>query len=189
MSLKLIMAVSADGYLADGLDDDMSWTGRLDKLVFKLLTSVGGPLGAGRRTFMSLPSLPGRELVCLTSRTGHDLFVHKPNFKPVLPGPEEPTALPKDAAVVAHRLMTLREFERCYPDGWLIGGPETAAAAVDMGLIAEAVMCHGPARLGKGIPDQLSPTFEDAKWLKTVQSVSMGGATLTTVFWKKGAKP
>jgi dihydrofolate reductase len=189
MSLKLIMAVSADGYLADGPDDDMSWTGKLDKLVFKLLTSVGGPLGAGRRTFMSLPNLPGRELVCLTSRTGHDLFVHKPNFKPALLGPEKPTAVPKDAAVVAHRLMTLRKFERCCSGGWLIGGPETAAAAVDMGLVAEAVMCHGSVQLGGGIPDRLSPLFEEAKWLRTELRVSMGDATLTTVFWKKGVKP
>ena len=65
MSLRLIMAVSADGYLASGLNDDMSWTGQLDKTIFKLLTSVGGVVGAGHNTFWQLPHLSGRRLVCL----------------------------------------------------------------------------------------------------------------------------
>lgn len=188
MSLKLIMAVSADGYLADGPNDGMSWTGKLDKLVFRLLTSIGGPLGAGKRTFFDLPELKGREVICLTSRRDHELFIHKPNFKMSM-GPDDLATMPKDAAVVAHRVMTLQEFARCHPGAWLIGGPETAAAAIDMNLVAEAIMCHGTAMLGGGIPDTLSARFEEAKWLQTKLRVGMGDEVVRTVIWKKGAKP
>jgi dihydrofolate reductase len=61
--MKLIMAVSADGYVARGPDDDMSWTGREDKAVFQLMTlSTDAPLLAGRRTADFLPRLRARTL-------------------------------------------------------------------------------------------------------------------------------
>jgi dihydrofolate reductase len=66
MGLKLVMAVSADGFVARGPTDDMTWTGSTDKRVFRLLTSVGGVLGAGRRTFEQLPKLEGRAVHMLT---------------------------------------------------------------------------------------------------------------------------
>lgn len=72
MGLKLVMAVSADGFVARGPTDDMTWTGSTDKRVFRLLTSVGGILGAGRRTFEQLPKLEGRTVVPL-SRNGMTL--------------------------------------------------------------------------------------------------------------------
>ncbi len=53
--MRLIMAVSEDGFLARGHDDDMSWTLPMDKKIFKLLTSVGGKLAAGRVTFDLMP--------------------------------------------------------------------------------------------------------------------------------------
>lgn len=73
MGLKLVMAVSADGFVARGPTDDMTWTGSTDKRVFRLLTSVGGILGAGRRTFEQLPKLEGRTVVPL-SRNGMTLI-------------------------------------------------------------------------------------------------------------------
>jgi dihydrofolate reductase len=58
---KLLLAVSADGFLARGPDDDMRWTGRDDKAVFRLLTLTGkGPVLVGRKTAELLPALPGR---------------------------------------------------------------------------------------------------------------------------------
>jgi dihydrofolate reductase len=60
---KLLLAVSADGFLARGPLDDMAWTGRDDKAVFRLLTTTHkGPLLAGRRTAELLPRLDGREV-------------------------------------------------------------------------------------------------------------------------------
>jgi hypothetical protein len=63
------MAVSGDGYLARGPDDDMSWTGPLDKAVFRALTAIGGVVAAGSHTFDLMPKvLHGRTLLRL-SRT------------------------------------------------------------------------------------------------------------------------
>lgn len=64
--MRLIMAVSADGYVSQGPEDDMSWTGRADKQAFRLLTSVGGVCAAGSTTFDRMPELPGRTLIRLT---------------------------------------------------------------------------------------------------------------------------
>ena len=62
--MKLIMAVSADGFVARKQDDDMSWLGWADKAVFRILTGVGSaPLCVGRRSAMHMPVvLPGRIL-------------------------------------------------------------------------------------------------------------------------------
>jgi dihydrofolate reductase len=66
--LKLIMAVSADGLLARGPEDDMSWTGGDDKAAFRLMTMSGGVLGVGSRTYDRLPRLPGRTVVRISSQ-------------------------------------------------------------------------------------------------------------------------
>lgn len=68
--MKLILAVSRDGFLASGPDDDMRWTGPADKYAFKLLTlSDGQPLLAGKRTAQMLPVLPGRDVIHLSRGT------------------------------------------------------------------------------------------------------------------------
>lgn len=66
--LRLVMAVSDDGFVCRGPDDDMSWTGHNDKRAFRLLTSVGAILGAGRVTAAAMPGhLPGRTLHVLSN--------------------------------------------------------------------------------------------------------------------------
>lgn len=74
--MRLLLAVSADGYLADGPEDDMKWTGPIDKAVFRLLTLSDGNdiLYAGSRTFDQMPQLPGRRLERL-SRSGKTVTV------------------------------------------------------------------------------------------------------------------
>ena len=66
--MRLLMAVSADGFLARGPDDDMSWTGQTDKKLFRLLTLVDPLLLAGATTAKLLPKLPGRTVVPLSRR-------------------------------------------------------------------------------------------------------------------------
>lgn len=69
--MRLLLASSADGYLARGPEDDMKWTGPIDKAVFRLLTLSNGNdvLLAGSRTFDQMPKLPGRTMERL-SRDG-----------------------------------------------------------------------------------------------------------------------
>ncbi|ALH23649.1 putative dihydrofolate reductase [Pseudomonas phage PaMx28] len=68
--MKLILAVSRDGFLASGPDDDMRWTGPADKYAFRLLTlSDGEPLLAGKQTARLMPPLPGRDIVHLSRST------------------------------------------------------------------------------------------------------------------------
>ena len=38
--MKALYATSFNGYMAKGPDDDMSWTGKVDKQLFKLITTV-----------------------------------------------------------------------------------------------------------------------------------------------------
>lgn len=69
--LRLLMAVSRDGFLARRADDDMHWTGYDDKSVFRLLTLLDvddRPLYAGATTFDLMPPLPGRQLLRLSRR-------------------------------------------------------------------------------------------------------------------------
>lgn len=60
--MKLMLAVSQDGFLCTGESDDMRWTGRSDKLLFKWLTMTGGPVIVGRKTAALLPALKHRQV-------------------------------------------------------------------------------------------------------------------------------
>lgn len=104
--MRLLMAVSADGFLCRSDSDDMSWTGRMDKLVFRTLTGVGGVCAAGRVTWNLMPRLEGRQLIPLSRRN-----------------------------------YTLHRFEDEHPDGWLLGGPSVAMAALQFGLVREFHRC------------------------------------------------
>lgn len=64
--MRLLMAVSADGLLCRGPSDDMKWTGRTDKLLFRILTGVGRVCAAGSTTRDLVRSLPGRTLIGLS---------------------------------------------------------------------------------------------------------------------------
>lgn len=123
--MRLLLASSADGYLARGPEDDMTWTGRVDKALFRLLTLSGGT-GApdtvlvGSRTFDQMPKLPGRDMVRL-SNDG-------------LPGS-----------------MTLEQAAAHHPRAWLIGGPTVAIEALRRGLVDRAFICVSPVTLGEGM--------------------------------------
>ena len=70
--MRVLLAISADDYLARGPDDDMRWTGREDKQIFRLLTSIDTdvPLLAGSVTAKLMPQLPGRKVLSI-SRGSH----------------------------------------------------------------------------------------------------------------------
>lgn len=73
VTMRLVMAVSKDGFVARGEHDNMAWTGSTDKAVFKLLTSLdGGIIAVGKKTAALMPELKGRCSLVL-SRGGHTL--------------------------------------------------------------------------------------------------------------------
>lgn len=124
--MRLLLASSADGYLARGPEDDMKWTGPIDKAVFRLLTLSNGNdvLLAGSRTFDQMPKLPGRTM----ERLSRERWDHE-SWKSI------------DLAAAA----------ACYPDAWLIGGPTVAREALQLGLVRRAFICVSPVELGSGM--------------------------------------
>lgn len=69
--LNLLLAVSRDGFVARGPNDDMRWTGSADKALFKTLTmGTIQPLLCGRTTFDLMPQLEGRALMPLSTNPG-----------------------------------------------------------------------------------------------------------------------
>lgn len=126
--MKLLMAVSDDGFFALGPKDLMKWTGPSDKAVFRLLTLADShnPLLVGSATAALLPPLKDRHVIKIT---------RAPNKE----APDE---------------MTLEFAAWCYPEAWVIGGPTLALAALKAGLIDKAFMCVSPAQLNEGISSQ-----------------------------------
>lgn len=141
-SLKLVMAVSKDSFVSLGPEDDMLWTGPDDKRAFRLLTAVGGVLGAGRRTFEQLPRLKGRRVICLSTRQG---FVENAPAREARQFPFGDGPIPEDAAY--ERVLSLGQFAHQYPTGWLIGGQTIALEALTIGLVDQVFLCHAPIEL------------------------------------------
>lgn len=160
--MKLIMAVSADGYVAKGPTDDMSWTGRADKHAFRLLTSVGGVCAAGSRTFDQMPKLPGRELIRLTRHA-------PPNFD--------------DSSS-----MTLGRFAYLHPSGWLLGGPTVAQEAFELGMVDEAFFSVAEGvKLDGGIGEALRARMASRFWQsRTVLTLDVAGSRARVERWARG---
>ena len=136
--MRLILGVSADGYLAREKKDRMDWLGPTDKAVFRILTGVGGQCGVSVKTAAFMPkTLPGRQMQML-SRQGDEC-------------------------------MTLLEFSNLHPDGWLLGGPTLAKAALEMDLVTEVHLCRSSRKafpepmVAGAIGDFITP------WLKAHQ--------------------
>lgn len=121
MGFKLLLAVSSDGYLARGPDDDMRWTGHSDKKLFRLLTETSSDsvVLAGRTTAELLPPLPRRRIKVLS----------------------------RDYT----KGITLQEASWTHRSSWLIGGPIVALEAVEANLVETAVIITSAASLGTGI--------------------------------------
>lgn len=146
--MRLILGVSADGYLARGPNDDMRWLGPMDKKVFRVLTGIDGLLVVSKKTAEAMPSeLPGRRLFPVSSSD------------PNLPDLEE-------------------AFLKYGSYAWLIGGPSLALLALKEGYIHETVLCvsdrlafSGPVLSG-AIKDEVTPFLKSkAIWRKKMETV------------------
>lgn len=157
--LKLIMAVSADGFLARGPDDDMRWTGKTDKKLFRLLTSVGAVCGAGTTTWRQMPELKGRRLVPISRQPGQAMKPTKPLTTGMLPALER---FVSDSTFITEPLMTLGQFAHSHPGAWLIGGPTVALEALDCNLVNQVYLCRSTVHLFEGMRDTVTPFLENA---------------------------
>ena len=73
--MRIVMAVSKDGWMARRLDDNMRWLGPTDKAVFRILTGVGGYVAVGGNSRRCMPGrLIGRNLTVLSSKGPATLF-------------------------------------------------------------------------------------------------------------------
>lgn len=137
--MKLIMAVSGDGFVAKGPDDDMSWTGPIDKAVFKLLTSTSDVLAVSAKSLEFMPQeLPGRgKLYGLST---------------------DP-----------RRGVQLEDFAAMFPDAWLLGGQELALYAMKNGFVDKAYICRALDAQADGpsaIRDKLTDYFARRRYTK-----------------------
>lgn len=157
--LKLILAVSADGYMARGLEDNMDWTGGEDKAIFRMLTSVGGACGVGYSSWLSMPKeLRGRSLVPIT-RDGRR--VEELRDPPPI-GPYS-AAEPVHYQVRQYRSRRLGQFAydcRLAGGGWLLGGPSLAMEALDQNLVEQVYLCRSPVKLFEGLEDKVTPWLQ-----------------------------
>lgn len=152
--LNLIMAVSADGFMAKGVQDDMSWTGPTDKKLFRLLTYLGPvkTLGAGSTTTAQMPFLRNRPIVSLSRAPGKA------------------------------QELTLEQFAATYPGAWLLGGPTVARKAFNKGLLHRVVLCRSKVALGDGIPDCITPLLEGSQEWEKLAEIDFGDVTVEVWF-------
>lgn len=182
-TLKLVMAVSKDGFVSMGPNDDMLWTGPDDKRAFRLLTSVGGVLGAGRRTFEQLPRLKGRRVVCISTRRA---MVENAAAREARQAPFGDGPIPDDAAY--EETMSLGMFSHRYPTGWLIGGQTVAQEAISIGLVDQVFLCRAPIELHRSTlfdprvaqPDLISRMV--SRWSRQ-ERLSIGGTSVEV--WRR----
>ena len=137
--MKLIMAVSGDGFVAKGPDDDMSWTGPIDKAVFKLLTSTSNVLAVSAKSLEFMPEeLPGRGRLYGLSTD-------------------------------PRKGVQLEDFAAMFPDSWLLGGQELALYAMKNGFVDKAYICRALNAQADGpwsIRDKLTGYFARRRYAK-----------------------
>lgn len=137
--MKLIMAVSGDGFVAKGPDDDMSWTGPIDKAVFKLLTSTSDVLAVSAKSLEFMPKeLPGRGRLYGLSTD-------------------------------PRKGVQLEDFAAMFPDAWLLGGQELALYAMKNGFVDKAYICRALNAQADGpwsIRDKLTDYFARRRYAK-----------------------
>lgn len=163
--MRLIMAISRNGYVARSASDDMSWTGPVDKAVFKLLTSTHPVLAVSAKTLEYMPkSLPGRGKLY---------------------------ALSTDP----RRGVSLEDMTRFAPDAWLLGGQEIALYALKNGFVTKAYLCIADTDVEPepdAIQDRLRPYFEGRRYVKGRgswwdQTMRVAVDSLMVEVWERGS--
>ena len=148
---ELILAMSKDGYFAKSENDDMKWTGGLDKTIFKVLSFQGNStILCGPKTFMTLPlPLQGRRVAVVRSSKKTNVFY------------QSSAAFAKEIS-----FNSLKKRSKELNGASIIGGPKLALAALDQGLIKRAYITVIPKKLEKGLGWELSEYLKSRKYSK-----------------------
>lgn len=138
--MKAIYVRSYNRVMATGPEDDMSWTGSLDKKLFRLLTTALKIVIVSKNCKDHLPKC---------------MFDGVRLFKSV----DRQTSL-----------YSLKDYNTLYPDAALIGGPRFIRAALDEGVIdtviETTIMDVLPSRPEYMAPDLKEKGFEKVAEIK-----------------------
>jgi dihydrofolate reductase len=143
MKVTLIIASSADGFIARNSEHIVDWTDIEDKGFFQEMTESIGTVIAGYNTYRSLrAALPGRRMIVMSSSA--DVADSKPGELEFFSGmPEE--------------LMKQLEGEGI-DHAALIGGGQLDGSFLSLGLVDEIYLTIAPLLFGQGI--SLSSDFD-----------------------------
>lgn len=163
--MRLIMAISRNGYVSRGPTDTMTWTGPTDKAVFKLLTSTEDVLAASAQTLEYMPSaLPGRGKVFALSTN-------------------------------PMRGVALEDLAPAAPNAWLLGGQTIGLHAMRNGFVDQVYLCLNPAVIDteefpEAQADMLRPYLESRQeaagrgaWWERSLRVTLGD--IMVEYWRR----
>lgn len=136
-SMSLIMAQSVDGYFALNENDNMNWTGKKDKLAFKLLTNEGNTnLLCGLNTALNMPELKNRKIWAV--RSGNQAgWIAKDGF-------------------LINEITYIQINDKTFKEAKVIGGPKFAESVIKDGYIKYAYISIINKKLKSGIGKNLS---------------------------------
>lgn len=157
--MKAIMAISKDGFVCKDKDDDMSWTSKTDKKIFRLLTqvSLGGistdPSGKNRlfcgyNTGQTMKDVKLNNRILKSVHT-NSLFGHRIVFYT--------ETLSEDGSfdIIDYRIDELKTGD----NAWIIGGQKTIMQALNNNILEQVFICRSDVKIHKGVKDEITPTL------------------------------
>ena len=145
MKLTLLMAVTADGFIAKSSDHFPDWTGKADKQLFVSITKQAGVVIMGSKTFDTIGRpLPQRHNIILTRNRSRVSQWENLTFTD-----QDPE-------------MILRDLEKKgFSEAVLAGGAHSNTLFAQKGLIDELFLTVCPVTFGQGISLFSSPVEMD----------------------------
>lgn len=135
MIVRIIAAITADGFIARGPEHAADWTSKEDKRLFVELTKKAGVMIMGSRTYDTIGRpLPGRKTVVYTSR----------------PENYDNPELLVTSAKPSEILNDLKE--QGYSDVAICGGAQIYDLFLQSGLVTDLHLTVEPILFGQGTP-------------------------------------
>jgi dihydrofolate reductase len=146
MTVFLIAAITADGFIAKDSNQLADWTSRADKKFFVKKTKEAGVILMGRKTFETIgKALPGRRNIVYTSKPEKFSFPETETTK------EAPEDLIKRLALEGEKALAI------------CGGASIYSLFLNEGLINKLYLTVEPVLFGQGISLLNNQTFINLK--------------------------